>query len=157
MRRQARQAHEESKKKASQEERKQAEQSEQTLGQEQKRKPFSQEALQEAWVQFFKAQPLSQAERTFFKRKVSKQGEELVQVRLLNIIESDILKKYEDRVLAFLKRELENDFIHIEAVKAERKQAPVRKMLSPDEQLELLSQKYPLLEELRRRLDLDFE
>lgn len=117
---------------------------------------FSEEALQAAWQRFFAGQALSQTEKAFAKRPVSKGEGAIVEVALGNILEHDMLEKYRERLLAFLRRELRNDALVIQVRESKQPAAP-RRQRSREEQLRLLSQKYPMLEELRRRLGLDFE
>lgn len=117
---------------------------------------FSEEALQAAWRRFFEEQTLSQAEKAFARRPVSKGEGAVVQVALRNILEHDMLENYRERLLSFLRRELDNPTITLAVKESKKKQAP-RRQLSREEQLQLLSQKYPMLEELRQRLGLDFD
>ncbi len=111
----------------------------------------SPEEVAAAWTRWVATQNLTVVEENFFKQKPTLDGHTVVCQGFA--LQEEILKKYEERLLAFLRRELSNAAL---TLRFDRQKHIPQKRLTPDEQLDAMAGQYPLLEELRRRLDLDF-
>ncbi|MCC5943995.1 MAG: hypothetical protein JJT94_03615 [Bernardetiaceae bacterium] len=72
-----------------------------------------------------------------------------------NQIAIEALEEEKIKLMDFLRENLKNPHLELEIILKPEKPKTPKKVYTPEEQLEKLSQEYPVIQELKQRLDLD--
>lgn len=125
-------------------------------------KDFKQADLEKCWKMFFD----TQTEGKTFQKSIRNNSIELqngfkIQVFLINPLAQEELKKLDERLLAFLKKNLQNRAIHLELVEKVSKNAEIQNTnaapVSNVEKFIFLTKKHPILKMLKERFRLEVE
>jgi DNA polymerase-3 subunit gamma/tau len=76
-----------------------------------------------------------------------------LKIQLDNIVQQDQLNTFKTSLLDFLRKKLQNNQLMLEVVIVE--QEGKRRMYTSDEKYKYLAEKYPLVEELKKRFGLE--
>ncbi|MFZ6052699.1 DNA polymerase III subunit gamma/tau [Halocola ammonii] len=132
------------------------EQEEGEMRQDLPRDPFSQEQLKAAWKKYaVETDHEKMSIEALFKLEPSKRDEQMIDLKLQNNTQVDYLNEVRGEVLVFLKKELNNFYIELNA-KVELSNEKGGYMSDKDIYDSMLK-KNPLLDELRRKLKLDLD
>jgi DNA polymerase III subunit gamma/tau len=118
-------------------------------------KPFTTQDLAEYWnnfAEYLKNQNRAQ-DFTFMKHEWELKENNLILLKLTNTVMLGILERVKGELLDYLRKNLNNNSISIEAEIIET--TNVKMIYTPQEKFEHLAEKYPELGELRNRLGLD--
>ena len=123
-------------------------------------KEFTQEELKEAWKKF--AEQIKSKPR-LYNMLLSKTPEisnnNQIVISLENQLQKEILEKEYNKLLFFLRKELQNDNISLETQIKEKGEETVKdkRLYTVEEKYQHLKQKNQLLDKLKKDLDLDFD
>jgi chromosomal replication initiation ATPase DnaA len=123
-------------------------------------KEFTQEELQEAWKKFaeeIKGKPRLYNMLLSRTPKISNNSQ--IVISLENQLQKEILEKEYNKLLFFLRKELQNDNISLETQIKEKGEETVKdkRLYTVEEKYQHLKQKNQLLDKLKKDLDLDFD
>lgn len=97
---------------------------------------------------------MSESDRFLLDRNIVLQDTETIQLELDNQLMADRLEQmYEKELLGFLKKELKNQSIRLEVII--KKQEVKKRLYTPSDKFEHLAEKYPALNDLKDRFDLN--
>lgn len=79
--------------------------------------------------------------------------EESIRIKLDNFVQLDQLNAFKPELLRFIRKKLNNSNVMLEAVIAP--QETVKMMYTSNDKFKYLSEKYPILEEMKKKFGLD--
>lgn len=116
---------------------------------------MSPEALEAAWKRFVERQADGPASRyATLSASMPELKDEQIRFAVVNIIQQKDMDEVKAELMEFLRAELRNVRLQLE-IALEEKQSVKKEFLSEREKYERMVEQNPLLEELRKRLDLD--
>ncbi len=98
---------------------------------------------------------MAESEKLILSRSVEKLDEKTVCIHLKSDLESSILDRFENDLIGYLRKALENDLINLK--KEVRKEKKQQKLYTSSDKYEYLLEKNPKLKDLKDQLGLDFE
>jgi DNA polymerase-3 subunit gamma/tau len=120
-------------------------------------RPFSQTALETAWLESAGAlDDLPVVKAIIQQVQPVLEDESVVRVSLENELQEDYLNSVRDRILPFLRQALNNDSITVRT-QVEAGSVNARLVYTPDERFAFLLEKNPHLDEFREQFQLDIE
>lgn len=120
-------------------------------------RPFSQTALETAWLESAGAlEDLPVIKAIVQQVQPVLEDESVVRVSLENELQEDYLNSVRDRILPFLRQALNNDSITVRT-QVEAGSVNARLVYTPDERFAFLLEKNPHLDEFREQFQLDIE
>jgi len=130
-------------------------QEEQPKEQVRKDTPFTQEQLTKHWNEFAAKlkQEGKQNELVAFEREVVLGDDYGITIKLDNEVLQDLLLSLKTEVLEFLRKKLNNNILYLIPVVTEAE--PTARPITQKEKYNILAEKYPVMDELRKKLDLD--
>ena len=119
--------------------------------------PFTQEQLTTHWNEFAAKlkQEGKQNELVAFEREVVLGDDYGITVKLENEVLQDMLLSLKTEVLEFLRKKLNNNILYLNPVIAEGE--PKARPITAKEKYNILIEKYPVVDELRKKLGLDLD
>lgn len=113
---------------------------------------FTELDLKKKWQEF--TIQMSESDRFLLDRNIILQDNKAIQIELDNQLMADRLEKiYQKDLLDFLKKELKNQSIHLEV--SIKKQEVKKRLYTSLDKFEHLAEKYPALNDLKDRFDLN--
>jgi DNA polymerase-3 subunit gamma/tau len=120
-------------------------------------RPFSQTALETAWLESARAlDDLPVVKAIIQQVQPVLEDESVVRVSLENELQEDYLNSVRDRILPFLRQALNNDSITVRT-QVEAGSVNARLVYTPDERFAFLLEKNPHLDDFREQFQLDIE
>ena len=120
-------------------------------------RPFSQTALETAWLESAGAlDDLPVVKAIIQQVQPVLEDESVVRVSLENELQEDYLNSVRDRILPFLRQALNNDSITVRT-QVEAGSVNARLVYTPDERFAFLLDKNPHLDDFREQFQLDIE
>ena len=120
-------------------------------------RPFSQTALETAWLESARAlDELPVVKAIIQQVQPVLEDESVVRVSLENELQEDYLNSVRDRILPFLRQALNNDSITVRT-QVEAGSVNARLVYTPDERFAFLLEKNPHLDDFREQFQLDIE
>jgi hypothetical protein len=120
-------------------------------------RPFSQTALETAWLESARAlDDLPVVKAILQQVQPVLEDESVVRVSLENELQEDYLNSVRDRILPFLRQALNNDSITVRT-QVEAGSVNARLVYTPDERFAFLLEKNPHLDDFREQFQLDIE
>ncbi len=120
-------------------------------------RPFSQSALETAWLESAGAlDDLPVVKAIIQQVQPVLEDESVVRVSLENELQEDYLNSVRDRILPFLRQALNNDSITVRT-QVEAGSVNARLVYTPDERFAFLLEKNPYLDDFREQFQLDIE
>ena len=120
-------------------------------------RPFSQTALETAWLESAGAlDDLPVVKAIIQQVQPVLEDESVVRVSLENELQEDYLNSVRDRILPFLRQALNNDSITVRT-QVEAGSVNARLVYTPDERFAFLLEKNPHLDDFREQFQLDIE
>lgn len=120
-------------------------------------RPFSQTALETAWLESAGAlDDLPVVKAIIQQVQPVLEDESVVRVSLENELQEDYLNSVRDRILPFLRQALNNDSITVRT-QVEAGSVNARLVYTPDERFAFLLEKNPYLDDFREQFQLDIE
>ncbi len=120
-------------------------------------RPFSQSALETAWLESAGAlDDLPVVKAIIQQVQPVLEDESVVRVSLENELQEDYLNSVRDRILPFLRQALNNDSITVRT-QVEVGSVNARLVYTPDERFAFLLEKNPHLDDFREQFQLDIE
>ena len=120
-------------------------------------RPFSQTALETAWLESARAlDDLPVIKAIVQQVQPVLEDESVVRVSLENELQEDYLNSVRDRILPFLRQALNNDSITVRT-QVEAGSVNARLVYTPDERFAFLLEKNPHLDDFREQFQLDIE
>ena len=116
--------------------------------------PFSLTELKQVWEAFVENETQSELVTVTLRRTITLKNSTEVHLSLANFIEIDELNKIKSALVNYLRKQLKNDAIDVIASVQETEEMTKKAYTNADKFQKMIT-KYPVVEELRKRLGLD--
>ncbi|MEQ8241339.1 MAG: hypothetical protein RIA69_19145 [Cyclobacteriaceae bacterium] len=120
--------------------------------------PFDEPQVIQAWSEFKVLRLKDGAgdtEQLVLSRKVNKSGVNNILISLASQLEVSILERFEQDIVQFFRKKLNNTLIQLDKQVAEQNSS--KKLYTSRDKFDHMAEQNPILKELKERLGLDFE